>query len=170
MRKTLPDGVCTVVCCFVKGFKSYYISSVGSWVGFKSANARAGAGHVYGILIGFTCKTWHCLYKIQCIGINKGTEQQTQQMLEKGEEGRVRESFFLCRFWCQERACAAAYRKSVSGLGRQILLLLCLPANFQIIFCLFCCSFLLLWCVCVCVCAFSPFNSQCRRNGERAGT
>lgn len=104
---------------------------------------------MYGILIGFTCKTWHCLYKIQCIGINKGTEQQTQQRLQKGEEGRARESFFLCRFWCQERACAAAYRKSVSGLGRQILLLLCLPANFQIIFCSFCCSFLLL-CVCVC--------------------
>lgn len=94
MRKTLPDGVCAVqyplppqvVCCFVKGFKSYYISSVGTWADFKSANARAGAGHVYGILIGFTCKTWHCLYKIQCIGINKGTEQQTQQGLQKGEE------------------------------------------------------------------------------------
>lgn len=164
MYCAVPTPPLQVVCCFVKGFKSYYISSVGTWADFKSANARAGAGHVYGILIGFTCKTWHCLYKIQCIGINKGTEQQTQQGLQKGEG---KESFFLCRFWCQERACAAACRKSVSGLGRQILLLLSLPANFQIIFCLFCCFFLL-WCVCVCV--FSPFNSQCRRNGERAGT
>lgn len=71
---------------------------------------------MYGILIGFTCKTWHCLYKIQCIGINKGTEQQTLTLTQthdrrKGNRVRERESFFLCRFWCQERACAAAYQK-----------------------------------------------------------